>query len=236
MAIGQDIAGLQKRIGYRFKDASLLQVALTHSSLTNENKARKIVTPCNERLEFLGDAILQIYISEYLYAAYPECKEGELTRFRQHLVCEATLARMAGKISLGDYLCLGKGEETGRTRPAVLADAFEALLAALYLDDAAAKTDFPKQFLLNLMKDEIRNCSVNRASDYKTRLQELVQKDGSESLTYEVVSESGPDHEKTFEVHAKINSNIVGRGKGRSKREAEQNAAGEALRLFGVDN
>ncbi|MBQ7377964.1 MAG: ribonuclease III [Clostridia bacterium] len=235
MAHGKDIAGLQRLIGYQFKDPMLLQTALTHSSLTNENKARKLNTPSNERLEFLGDAVLQIYISEFLYSTHPDCKEGELTRFRQHLVCEATLARVARSISLGDYLCLGNGEESGRMRPAVLADAFEALLAAIYLDDAAESTGFPRKFLLSLMEQEIRNCTLSRGGDYKTRLQELVQKDGVEELAYEVIGESGPDHDKTFEVIAKINSNVVGRGKGRSKREAEQNAAKEALRLFGVE-
>lgn len=192
---------------------------------------------CNERLEFLGDAVLQILVSDHLFSCFENGAEGVLTKLRQHLVCEHTLATLARKLSLGEFLILGKGEEQngGRTHAAILADAFEALLAAIYLDDGH-NTEFLRVFLLGLMREELAVCEKNRGGDYKTRLQQLVQQDGHEQLCYVVVSEDGPDHDKTFEVCAMLNSNPVGRGRGRSKREAEQAAAREALSLFGVED
>ena len=235
MAFGRDIKEFEKYTGYHFKNPQLLQTACTHSSYTNECRKENPVV-CNERMEFLGDAVLQIIISDYLYHEYPSSAEGYLTKNRQHLVCEDTLARLAKKISLGEFLILGKGEEQngGRTNKSILADAFEALLAAIYLDDGR-DTAFLEVFLIGLMKDEIQGCEKNRGGDYKTKLQQLVQQDGQEQLRYIVTAESGPDHNKTFEVEAHLSSNVIGHGKGRSKREAEQAAAKEALLLFGVE-
>lgn len=236
MAHGRNPEELAVYTGYRFKDISLLKTALTHSSYTNECR-KDVPVECNERLEFLGDAVLQILVSDHLFSCFQGHAEGTLTKLRQHLVCENTLAVLAKKISLGDFLILGKGEEQngGRSHTALLADAFEALLAAIYLDDGHG-TDFLRVFLLTLMREELVACEKSRGGDYKTRLQQLVQQDGHEQLCYTVVSESGPDHDKTFEVCAMLNSNPVGRGRGHSKREAEQAAAREALILFGVDD
>ena len=236
MAFGRNIQELEIHTGDRFADIKLLETALTHSSFTNECRKDSAV-PSNERMEFLGDAVLQIIISDYLYDKYPGSAEGHLTKNRQHLVCEGTLAKLAKKIHLGEFLILGKGEEqSGRTNDSILADAFEALLAAIYLDTGKS-TDFLSIFLMGLMKEEIEHCEKNRGGDYKTKLQQLVQQDGREKLSYVVTAESGPDHNKTFEVDAMLNSeNVIGHGIGHSKREAEQAAAREALRLFGVEN
>ena len=235
MAHGRNPEELSGYTGYRFKDMSLLRTALTHSSYTNECR-KDAPVECNERLEFLGDAVLQILVSDHLFSSFQGHAEGTLTKLRQHLVCENTLATLAKKISLGEFLILGKGEEQngGRVHTALLADAFEALLAAIYLDDDHG-TEFLRIFLLTLMREELAACEKSRGGDYKTRLQQLVQQDGHEQLCYTVVSESGPDHDKTFEVCAMLNSNPIGRGRGHSKREAEQAAAREALLLFGVD-
>ena len=235
MAVGKDAADLQNKIGYRFHDPELLENALTHSSYSNECKSRGIAAPCNERLEFLGDAVLQIRVSDYLYGEFPEFDEGFLTKMRQFLVCEGTLARCARTVDLGDYLHLGKGEEqnNGRMRDSILADAFEALLAAVYLD-SGKDTETVRAFLFARMEKEIDSCVKSKGGDYKSRLQQLVQQDGSEKLIYETVDETGPDHAKIFTVEARINSNIVGCGKGHTKREAEQEAAKQALALFGI--
>lgn len=235
MAMGKNPSELQSVIGYQFHDPELLNLALTHSSYTNESKAKNIVAPCNERLEFLGDAVLQIRISEYLYEEYPDLAEGYLTKMRQVLVCEGTLARVARTFDLGAYLHLGKGEEqtNGRERDSILADAMEAVLAAVYLD-CGRNSAMIREFLLRLMKSEIEHCASGKGGDYKSRLQQLVQQDGSEQLVYAVVGEFGPDHKKTFRVEARINSNVVGTGEGHTKREAEQAAAREALTLFGI--
>ncbi|MFA5561353.1 MAG: ribonuclease III [Eubacteriales bacterium] len=235
MAKGKDQSLLEQRIGYRFRDKSLLCRALTHSSYTNESRAKNHDCPSNERLEFLGDAVLQILISDYLFHDFPEDPEGNLTRLRQHLVCEATLAELAAHIRLGEYLLLGRGEEQsgGRTRPSVLADAFEALLAAIYLDNDGRAEGVTREVLMTLMQRAIPGKAAKNI-DYKSRLQQLVQQDGGEELTYEVTKEEGPAHERTFEVVAKINSNVVGSGTGKSKREAEQLAAQQALSLFGI--
>ena len=235
MAVGKDAADLQKKIGYRFRNVELLDNALTHSSYSNECKSRGVAAPCNERLEFLGDAVLQIRVSDYLYGEFPEFDEGFLTKMRQFLVCEGTLARCARAVNLGDYLHLGKGEEqnNGRHRDSILADAFEALLAAIYLD-SDKDTETVRVFLFARLEKEIDSCVKSRGGDYKSRLQQLVQQDGSEKLIYETVDETGPDHAKIFTVEARINSNIVGCGKGHTKREAEQEAARQALALFGI--
>ena len=235
MAQGRNPEELSVYTGYQFHDIKLLETALTHSSYTNECR-KEVPVKCNERLEFLGDAVLQILVSDHLFSHFENGAEGVLTKLRQHLVCEETLAALARKLSLGEFLILGKGEEQngGRVRDAILADALEALLAAIYLDDGH-NMEFLRVFLLGLMREELAACTKNRGGDYKTRLQQLVQQDGHEQLCYVVVSERGPDHDKTFEVCAMLNSNTVGRGVGRSKREAEQAAAREALALFGVE-
>ncbi len=233
MAHGRDIKELTAYIGYRFKDLSLLQTALTHSSYTNECR-KESPMPCNERMEFLGDAVLQIIVSDHLFLAFADSAEGYLTKIRQNLVCEQTLAALARKIHLGEFLILGKGEEQngGRLHDSILADTFEALLAAIYLD-SAHDFAFLKLFVIGLLKEDLEKCGKNSIGDYKTRLQQLVQQAGHEKLSYEVVKESGPDHKKQFEVHAMLNSNVIGSGTGFSKREAEQAAAKKALLLFG---
>ncbi len=236
MALGRNLAELAKYTGYRFKNEENLKTALTHSSYTNECR-KDTPVPCNERMEFLGDAVLQIVISEYLYKEYPNNPEGHLTKLRQHLVCEDTLAKLARKIHLGEFLILGKGEEQnhGREHASILADAFEAFLAAVYLD-MDLDTAFLRVFLIALMREEIAECERTRGGDYKTKLQQLVQQDGQEQLSYTVTAERGPDHNKTFEVDAMLGRNVVGHGIGRSKREAEQAAAKAALALFGVED
>ena len=222
------IGALEERIGYRFQDPSLLETALTHASYSNEKGA-----PSYERLEFLGDAVLQIVISRYLFNRFRDIPEGLLTKYRQYLVCETTLAKIANDLSLGEYLRLGKGEAAGngRSRPSILADVVESLLAAVYLDGGM---EVAGPLLLSLMEGELENCVQNRDGDYKTRLQQLVEQDGSELLEYTVIGRTGPDHAPKYRIEARINSNAVGVGEGRSKHEAEQAAAREALRLFGI--
>ncbi len=225
---------LSQYTGYTFSDISLLKTALVHTSYANEYKKSDKIDNY-QRIEFLGDAVLQLIISDYLYARFPEADEGNLTKYRQHLVCEDTLARLAVKLHLGEFLLLGKGEEAnnGRRHSPILADVFEAVLAAIYLDNGK-KLDFLTPFLLSLMKEEIEMCGKIRGGDYKTRLQQLVQQDGKEQLRYVVTAEYGPDHRKTFEVDAMLNSNCIGHGIGPSVPKAEQEAAREALLLFGV--
>ncbi len=234
-----ELQGLEKAIGYEFNNKEIIREALTHSSYANELKARRQIVPCNERLEFLGDSVLSIIVSEYLYSTYKDIPEGELTKLRAALVQSSALAEYARKIGLGNYLYLGRGEEKndGRHRQSLLENAFEALLAAVYLDASnrgLAAKETVSDFLLPLVKEEIRSLNINGIySDYKTELQQLIQQAEGDFLEYVTVGESGPDHSKTFEVEARLNSNVIGRGKGKTKREAEQNAANEALRLFG---
>lgn len=230
-----DPAELEEKLGYKFKNRNLLMTALSHSSYSNELKARGVQVKCNERLEFLGDSVLSIVTSEHLFENFPLLPEGELTKIRAAVVCEKALHKYSQKIGLGDYLLLGHGEEhtNGRSRPSILADAFEAVLAAIYLD-CDGNLDRVKTYLLPFVCEEIDEV-VSRASstDNKTKLQQIVQMAEGEVLEYVLVGESGPDHNKTFEVEARLNSNVIGRGKGHSKREAEQLAAKEALSLFG---
>ena len=236
MVTRRDNSELEQKIKYSFKNKSLLVNALTHSSYSNEQKAKCADIISNERLEFLGDAILQIVISEYLYMNFPKNNEGFLTKTRQGIVCESTLAKVARKIKLGDYLYLGKGDSlnNGKNRDSVLADALEAVFAAVFVDSAENGMNNARRIIHGLMNEELRECHNRLSLDYKTRLQQLVQQGGNEMLDYEVTSESGPAHERVFEVNAKINSNVVGKGKGHTKREAEQKAAHEALLWFGV--
>ncbi len=227
--------GLEKRIGYTFKDKTLLEEALTHSSYSNELSQKHIIKNCNERLEFLGDSVLSIIVSEYLYEKYQSEPEGKLTNRRRELVCEKALARYANEIELGKYLMLGKGEDKtgGRTNKSILADAFEAILAAIYLDSAEKGKENVNNFLMPFVKNEIETYSISGETvDYKTMLQQFTQQSDGELPAYIEVSESGPDHMKKFEVEVRLNNNIIGKGVGRTKKEAEQNAAAEACRLF----
>lgn len=226
---------LENAIGYMFKNKEILCEALTHSSFSNERKAKGIKVECNERLEFLGDSVLSIIVSSYLFEHFKNKQEGDLTKIRASVVCEKALAKFACEISLGDYIRLGHGEEinNGRNRPSILADAFEALLAAVYLD-SGENFEPVSAFLLPFITreiDDIKKCGV--FIDYKTALQQIVQQVEGEKLEYVLVKESGPDHKKVFEVEARLNSNVIGHGSAGSKREAEQLAAKEALVLFG---
>ena len=235
MSIGKEIIALQDAIGYEFSDIAYLENALTHSSYSNEQKSRGISLESNERLEFLGDAVLQSVISKYLYKNYKKYTEGTLTKMRQHLVCEKTLSKIAAEINLGDYLNLGKGEETNgcRQRPKVLADALEAVFAAIYLD-SADDPSVHEEVLLTLFSETLSGLDDSFEGDYKTMLQQLVEKDGASELIYEVISEEGPEHNKRFTVVALINNNEVGRGKAKNKKDAEMQAAKVALKLFGI--
>ncbi|NLO46798.1 MAG: ribonuclease III [Clostridiales bacterium] len=216
---------LEDLLGYTFKNKSLLEKALTHSSYANEKgKGRQ---SSNERLEFLGDSVLGFFVAEHLFKNNKNLPEGDMTRLRAELVCEQSLVKVANKLNLGDYLRLGKGEEQGggRKRASILADAVEAVLAAIYLDGGKKNAQkFVLDHLLTLMDEE------HNFPDHKTALQELVQKKGGESPTYKLAGESGPDHQKVFYSEVWIKGNLAGKGSGRSKKEAEQAAAGAAIR------
>ncbi len=223
------LSELERTIGYVFKDRSHLVLATTHSSYSNEVKDG---VGCNERLEFLGDSVLSLISSRYLYENYPELPEGEMSKTRASAVCEKTLCSLARRIDLGVYLRLGHGEEcqNGRNRPSILADAFEALLAAIYLDGGLEPV---RLFLLPIISAEIDGIVESGADrDYKTALQQFVQQERGSLLEYKTVGESGPAHDKTFFVEVRLNGNVIGHGKGSSKRRAEQSAAKEALTLF----
>lgn len=228
---------LEKRIGYTFEDKSLLMTALTHSSYSNEAKSKHIGdVECNERLEFLGDSVLSIIVSKYLFLHYDSFPEGELTKLRAGVVCEKSLGELASTIGLGDFLLLGKGEELngGRTRISILADAFEALLGAIFLDSGELGEEKAGEFLMPLILVELNKVTKHGAmKDYKTLLQQIVQQADGEKLEYVLTGESGPAHMKTFTVEAHLNSNVIGHGVGKSKRAAEQAAAKEALTYFG---
>lgn len=227
-------AALETTIEYQFANKDHLTLALTHSSYSNEAKGREQKAACNERLEFLGDAVLSFVTSRYLYETFTELPEGEMSRIRAGAVCEKALCRLAKGIALGDYLYLGHGEESqnGRSRPSILADAFEALLAAMYLDGGVEPV---KKFLLPriaVVIDEIITTGTDR--DYKTALQQVIQQEKGDLLEYVTVNEEGPAHQKVFTVEARLNGNVIGCGRGSSKRGAEQCAAKEALHLFGI--
>ena len=229
------ISELEKEIGYTFKNKEIITVALTHSSYSNEMKSHGEKIQFNERLEFLGDSVLSIIVSSYIFEKYKNKQEGDLTKIRAAVVCEKALSKFAAKIGLGDYMYLGHGEEinNGRKRPSITADAFEALLAAIYLD-SGENFDEVGRFLLPFIADEIEFITETGVFvDYKTTLQQIVQQANTEKLEYVLVGESGPDHNKNFSVEARLNSNVIGRGEGKTKREAEQIAAHEALVLFG---
>jgi len=221
----------QNTIGYTFKNISLLERALTHSSYANENRASGVQD--NERFEFLGDSVLGMNTALYLFNKYPDEPEGELTKMRSSLVCTGSLAERAKAINLGEMLRLGHGEESGggRNRASILADAFEALIGAIYLDSGEESArKFIKKFVFEAEKGG--EWSV---TDYKTTLQEIVQKNRGEKLSYKMLESNGPDHERSFTVQVLINSNPIGEGYGHSKKEAEQMAAREALKLMGME-
>ena len=236
MAIGKEALELEAQINYHFVDISYLECALTHSSYTNEQRLRGINVSSNERLEFLGDAVLQMVISEYLYSNFAKYREGALTKMRQQLVCEKTLAKIAEHLNIGEYINLGHGEEMTdcRRRPKLLADALEAVIAAVYLDSHKNGSDEYKKLVIGLFLDEITYISTKQKTDYKTMLQQLTEQDGSAVLEYRVTEESGPEHDKTFTVVAFINNNEVGKGCAPTKKQAEMQAAKMALSLFGV--
>ncbi|MDO5416014.1 MAG: ribonuclease III [Lachnospiraceae bacterium] len=218
--MNREIRELETIIGYHFQNNRLLSHAMTHSSYANEHRWEK--ARCNERLEFLGDAVLEVVSSEFLFGAYPKMPEGDLTKTRASLVCEPTLAYCAEEIHLGEFLLLGKGEEAtgGRFRHSVVSDAMEALIGAIYLDGGFANAkEFIHRFILNDMEHK------KLFYDSKTILQELVQSRFAEPLSYELLKEEGPDHNKSFEVRAMIGEQEVGRGTGRTKKAAEQVAA-----------
>lgn len=229
---GKPLALLEEKINYRFDNTKFLFTALTHSSYCNENRKNGI-TVSNERSEFLGDSVLSVITAEFLYNRYPEADEGFLTRTRAALVCEDTLAVFANEISLGDYMLFGKGESAssgGRHRKSTLADAFEALIAAIYLDGGMENA---KEFVLPFITSMLEKVIKTGTEDYKSRLQRIVQQTPEEVLSYVLVGEDGPPHDRVFSYEVYLNSNLLGKGKGRSKREAEQASAREALILLG---
>ena len=226
---------IQLNINYKFKDINLINTSLTHSSYANESKMR--IYENNERLEFLGDVIVNLIVSEYLYHKFSELPEGELTKKRAAIVCESSLAFAARKINLGEYLLLGKGEEAtgGRNRESILADTFEALTGAIYIDGGLTST---REFLLGMFEQEVIYAlsKGNLFIDYKTELQETLQKRTKSKIEYKVVREVGPDHNKKFYMDVIVENKVIGSGMGRNKKEAEQMAAKQALDRIGKEN
>lgn len=218
---------LENTIGYHFRDQGKLRLALTHSSYANERKSEGLIS--NERLEFLGDSVLNIITSDYLYRNHPELPEGEMTKTRAAIVCESSLLKCAEKINLGDYLYLGKGEENtgGRKRTSILSDAFEALIGAIYLDGGIARAG---EFILTAMEDIHRGIKGKEVfRDYKTLFQEIIQKRSEQHISYRIIDEKGPDHDKVFISELLVGDKPYGTGEGRTKKEAEQNAAKAAI-------
>ena len=210
--------GLEERLGYKFNNINLLKNALTHSSYANEVRDG---FSSNERLEFLGDSVLSIVVSDYIYKHYPNMPEGELTKLRASLVCEKSLCAFSRELELGNYLMLGKGEEKGggRERDSILADAFEAVLAAIYLDGGMEPA---RRHVMNFVLRELQHTDDEVFKDYKTALQEIIQRNPEEAVSYILTGESGPDHDKEFTVEVRLNSNVIGRGTGKNKKRAEQ--------------
>lgn len=224
---------LESAIGYTFKNINILNNALTHSSYV---ASKADFLEHNERLEFIGDSILNMIISLHLYSKCKNSPEGSLTRYRAGIVCEQSLYNVSNRLRLGDYLLLSKGEENtgGRSRVSILADALEAVIAAIYLDGGMKKA---RKFILDNLGDIIKDSIENRIfSDYKSLLQEHVQKGNLGKLSYKLIKEKGPDHNKTFEIALYLNNTIIGRGEGRSKKDAQQSAAREAVKSLGVMN
>ncbi len=219
-----EINKLEKEIGYKFKNIDLLKKAMTHTSYSYENKIES-----NEKLEFLGDAILEFVTSKYLYNRYPKLREGEMTKVRAAVVCEKSLYKIAMMHNFSDFLYLGKSERTSQkeVRPAIMADSIEAVIAAIFLDGGLEET---KKFILNNLAKPIENATKNIGQkDYKTVLQEVLQKNGNVDIEYVIVDEKGPDHEKVFTAEVKFNNKILATGEGKSKKQAEMEAAQKAL-------
>ena len=217
----------QEIIGYKFTNIEYLKNALTHSSYAHENKSKRV--KFNERLEFLGDSVLSIIVSKYIFENYPELPEGKLTKMRAAVVCEKALFECALNIDLGKYLILGRGEEQtgGRTRPSILSDAYEALIAAIFLD---SNLDVAREWVLGQLHEAIEAAAKGKISkDYKTEFQEIAQTKGDVNIRYKVVGSTGPDHNKSFIVEVYLNDELMGEGEGSSKKKAEQNAARNAI-------
>ena len=227
----RDIQEFENIIGYHFKDKTLLRRGVTHSSFANENK--KLDIDNNERLEFLGDAVLSLIISEYIFTTFPDLPEGELTKLRASVVCEFSLAQSARDMNLGQYINLGKGEEMtgGRDRDSILSDAFEAILGAIYLDGGL---EVARTHVLKYLEEVLyKSLDGKMLNDFKTHLQEVLQQNSHEKIEYAVIQELGPDHNKQFQTQIQHGNKILGVGWGRSKKEAEQNAAKNALEALG---
>lgn len=224
-----DFTEFEKKIGYTFKNKELLHEALSHSSYANEIKNGR---HSNERLEFLGDSVLSIVVSRHLFTHFKHLPEGELTKIRASLVCEKALFEFSKKIDLGKHIILGKGEENsgGRTRPSIVSDAFEAVIAAVYLDGGMEAAE---KYVLSFIPKDLNANSSKALHDYKTALQEIIQRNPEERVEYVLADQTGPDHDRKFVVQVKLNSNVIGTGEGHSKKQAEQAAAREALRLMG---
>lgn len=224
-----DFTEFEKKIGYTFKNKELLHEALSHSSYANEIKRGR---NSNERLEFLGDSVLSIVVSKHLFTHFKHLPEGELTKIRASLVCEKALFEFSKKIDLGKHILLGKGEENsgGRTRPSIVSDAFEAVIAAVFLDGGMEKAE---KYVLSFIPKNLEANSSKSLHDYKTMLQEIIQKNPEERVEYVLADQTGPDHDRKFVVQVCLNSNVIGTGEGHSKKQAEQAAAHEALRLMG---
>lgn len=221
----------ENKIGYTFKNKDLLHEALSHSSYANENKHHG--RHSNERLEFLGDSVLSIVVSEHLFTHFKHLPEGELTKIRASLVCEKALFEFSKKIDLGQHLLLGKGEENsgGRERPSIVSDAFEAVIAAIFLDGGMEAAE---KYVLSFIPKNLDANSAKALQDYKTMLQEIIQRNPEERVEYVLADQIGPDHDRKFVVNVCLNSNVIGTGEGHSKKQAEQAAAKEALKLMGV--
>ena len=230
--LDKNLEEFQGKIRYYFNDKELLIEALSHSSYANEKRKGR---NSNERLEFLGDSVLSIVVSQYLFEHFTHLPEGELTKIRASLVCEKSLYEFAKQIDLGEHILLGKGEENtgGRERVSILADAFEAVIAAGFLDGGL---EAAKRHILKFIPKDIDDRKPVSFSDHKTILQEIIQKNPEEKVEYKLVGQSGPDHNKAFKVQVRLNSNVIGTGIGRSKKEAEQMAAKEALELMGYES
>ncbi len=221
---------LENNLGYTFKNRDILRNALTHSSFANESHGK---AESNERLEFLGDSVLSVIVTDYIYKNFSSLPEGELTKLRASLVCEKSLCEFSRELNLGDFLRMGRGEiqNKGNERPSILADAFEAVLAAMYLDGGM---EIARKHVMRFVLPELENRDDEVFKDYKTCLQEVVQRNPEERLSYILIAESGPDHNKSFTVEVHLNSNVIGTGSGSSKKRAEQDAARQALDLMGI--
>ena len=232
MANENKIERLEDRLGYSFKNKALLSEALTHSSYANELMQRNIPSRSNERLEFLGDSVLEIIASTYLFECYQDVPEGELTKIRSEIICTDALCDYAKEIGLGNYLLLGNGERKydGKNKPTTLENAFEALLGAIYIDSGCT-LEAVRKFALPFISKRAKEAELD-FTDYKSELQQIIQQTPGEALRYEVTDRTGPDNAPTFTVSALLNSNVIGSGTGHSKRKAEQEAAKDALTKF----